>query len=73
MEDHEFYNNSIPLDGSIANCKLLSSAIDKILTQSVNKNFRDDCFKLLQIEYSAEVPEVITSKLVNLINKKYRV
>lgn len=73
MGEHEFYNNKISLDDTILNCKLLASAIDNIIMQSVDENFREECFKLLQINNSSEASEVLQSNLIIITNKNYRI
>ncbi|KAF7987845.1 hypothetical protein HCN44_003708 [Aphidius gifuensis] len=73
MGEYEFYNNKISLDDTIINCKLLTSAIDNILMQSVDENFREECFKLLKINNSSEASAILQSNLITIINKKYRI
>ncbi|CAD6207951.1 GSCOCG00003209001-RA-CDS [Cotesia congregata] len=68
FDDELLYNISDNTDEIFSSCKLLSSAIEKIIISSTNDEFRQQCSQLLNTTQSGTLNKVIFVKLLGLFN-----
>ncbi|XP_063980113.1 uncharacterized protein LOC135164049 isoform X2 [Diachasmimorpha longicaudata] len=67
-----FYNNFTELDDDYAKCGFLSSAIETIVLQSVNENFRNEVREMLDITDVKDTKEAIMCHLLPLLHENYQ-
>ncbi|XP_066599233.1 uncharacterized protein [Prorops nasuta] len=48
-------------------CELLGSTLAKIIKQSINNEFREECFKCMRVNSSHEAKDSLTSRLLSLM------
>ncbi|XP_011297872.1 uncharacterized protein [Fopius arisanus] len=67
-----FYNNFTDLDDDFTKCKILSSALEAIVSQSVNECFRKEICETLEIPDVSDTSTTIMCNLLPILHKNYQ-
>lgn len=54
-------------DGDLKSCLILSVALSKIIKHTVNKEFRDECFKELKVDNSLGAQTALEANLSSIV------
>lgn len=65
------YNNYIPLDNDYKSCRVLTDSLTTVIKQSLDVEFKENCFSMLNAENSHEVKTALMCKLLPLIHDNY--
>lgn len=66
-----FYNNFTELDDDFAKCKILSSAIETVVLQSLNEDFRKEVCETLDITNVKDAFDAVMCNLLPALHKNY--
>lgn len=72
VNDELLFTTLVEFDNIYTHCQLLSLAITRVLKLSLNNEFREKCFELLNIDHSEMAHDSMMRTLLSLFNDNYQ-
>ncbi|KAK0166883.1 hypothetical protein PV327_004354 [Microctonus hyperodae] len=72
VNDELLFTTRVEFDNIYTHCQLLSSTITRVLKLSLNNEFREKCFELLNIDHSEMANDSLMRTLLSLFNDNYQ-
>lgn len=70
-DQNVIYNNYISLDNDYKSCEAFAGALTNIIKHSVNVEFKENCFAMLEVNNARKVEAALMVKLLPLIHENY--